>query len=883
MKNSRRALSALCLVSLLAPQLGLAQQPAAKRFELTVDSIMRGPALVGYAPADVRWSQDSRRIYFRWKQAAEPRLKEMDTYVVNRDATGLRKLTEDEARQAPPSSGELSKDKRLTVFTDEGDVFLYDHAKGERRQLTDTSEAETNAHFTRDQRRVYFTRQSNLYVLALDGGSLVQLTDIRAGVGGGGPQGGAGGGAFGGTGQLGARVGGATEGQGRGSESQETLKKEERRLIEAVRERAEQRERQEAKRKAREKRKPFNVPAGQAITSLSLSPDGAYVIATISEPAAGARNTIVPNYITESAYTEDIPSRTKVGDAQGRTRLSVISVETGEVKNVNHGQRMEAAPRVQTRTEQNATEQAERERGAETAQGRQGAQQQATQDQQQSQTQTQQGQQPPRTQTESTQQGQPQRDRDVQLFQLQWSEDGTRAALLARSADNKDRWVLLLDAATAKTRVLAALHDDAWVDGPGAFTLAWLPDNRRVYFQSERDNFAHLYTASVDGGAPAQLTKGEFEVSDVRLSADKTKFYFTSSEGSFFERHLYSMPAGGGARTRLTSLAGNNQADVSPDETTLALVRSYSNVPPELYLTPNAPATGAATAVKQITTSPVPEFFTHKWVDPPIVSFKARDGATVHARLYKPARQNGAAVVFVHGAGYLQNVHRWWSNYYREYMFHHLLMERGYTVIDLDYRGSAGYGRGWRTGIYRHMGGKDLTDHVDAVRYLTGGHGVDPKRVGIYGGSYGGFITFMAMFTQPDVFAAGAALRPVTDWAHYNPPYTSNILNLPQGDQEAYRRSSPIYHAEGLKGALLICHGMVDVNVHFQDSVRLVQRLIELRKENWELAVYPVEDHAFERETSWADQYKRVLKLFTEHLRPDSRASSGSGVAPSRR
>jgi dipeptidyl aminopeptidase/acylaminoacyl peptidase len=137
----------------------------------------------------------------------------------------------------------------------------------------------------------------------------------------------------------------------------------------------------------------------------------------------------------------------------------------------------------------------------------------------------------------------------------------------------------------------------------------------------------------------------------------------------------------------------------------------------------------------------------------------------------------------------------------------------------------------------------------------------------VYGGSYGGFITLMALFTSPDTFAAGAALRPVTDWAHYNHTYTSNILNEPQKDAEAYRRSSPIYFAEGLKGALLICHGVVDTNVFFQDSVRLVQRLIELRKENWELAIFPVENHGFEKETSWADEYRRIFKLFEENLR----------------
>jgi dipeptidyl aminopeptidase/acylaminoacyl peptidase len=871
-KNRVSILSVFVAALLLCEPAALAQrqpsslsaQPqtaaAAKRFELTVDSIMRGPELVGYEPTRVVWSQDSSRVFFRWKRAGEPRLKEPDTYVVGRDGTGLRKLSEDEARQqAPPASGELSKDRTLTVFTEDGDVYLYDHAKGERRALTRTVDVETNARFTGDQKRVYFTRQNNLYVISLDGGLLEQLTDIRTGGGGGGPQ------------------AGATPPRA-GSESQEVVRREERSLLEAVRERAEQREEQEARRRKRERRRPFPIPGGQTVSNLTLSPDGAYVIASVGEQAPGAKATIVPSYVTETAYTEDINSRTKVGDLQGRTRMAVVSVETGEFKWIEHGQKVEVAPSVRTRTEANSTEQAQRERG-ETAQGvqptppqqsqQQAAQQSQTQAQQQSQTQqatTQQQQ----GQTEATAQA---RDRDVQLFQLQWSEDGKRAALLARASDNKDRWVLSLDPSTGKTRVLARIHDDAWVGGPGSFTLGWLPDSRRVYFMAERDGFAHLYTVPADGGEPSQLTSGRFEVSDVRLSRDKTKFYFTSSEGSnFFERHLYTMPVEGGARTRLTSLPGNNQTDISPDETTLAVINSYSNRPPELFLEPNSPPppTGARARVpSRVTTSPIPEFSTYNWIDPPIVTFKARDGADVHARLYKPAnfRRGGPAVVFVHGAGYLQNVHKWWSSYYREYMFHHLLMERGFTVLDIDYRGSAGYGRDWRTGIYRHMGGKDLTDHVDGARYLTGEHGVDPKRIGIYGGSYGGFITFMAMFTEPDVFAAGAALRPVADWAHYNHPYTANILNTPQSDLEAYKRSSPIYFAEGLKGALLICHGMVDTNVHFQDTVRLVQRLIELRKENWELAVYPVEDHSFERASSWADEYKRILKLFEENLR----------------
>jgi dipeptidyl aminopeptidase/acylaminoacyl peptidase len=257
------------------------------------------------------------------------------------------------------------------------------------------------------------------------------------------------------------------------------------------------------------------------------------------------------------------------------------------------------------------------------------------------------------------------------------------------------------------------------------------------------------------------------------------------------------------------------------------------------------------------------------WTEPKVISFTAADGALVYARVYEPKNPDPKkpAVLFVHGAGYLQNAHKWWSSYFREFMFNNLLAEKGYYVMDIDYRGSAGYGRDWRTGIYRHMGGKDLNDHVDAVNYLVKQYGVDPKRVGIYGGSYGGFITLMGLFTAPSTFAAGAALRPVTDWANYNHGYTANILNEPFTDSIAYRRSSPLYFAEGLEGNLLICHGMIDINVHYQDVVKLTQRLIELGKDNWELASYPLEDHGFVEPSSWTDEYKRILKLFETTLK----------------
>jgi dipeptidyl aminopeptidase/acylaminoacyl peptidase len=201
-------------------------------------------------------------------------------------------------------------------------------------------------------------------------------------------------------------------------------------------------------------------------------------------------------------------------------------------------------------------------------------------------------------------------------------------------------------------------------------------------------------------------------------------------------------------------------------------------------------------------------------------------------------------------------------------MFHNMLMREGFTVLDPDFRASAGYGRDWRTAIYRYMGDKDLADIVDGAAFLSSEHGIDKDRIGVYGGSYGGFITLMALFTSPDTFKAGAALRPVTDWAYYNHWYTSRILNTPTVDPIAYRRSSPIYFADGLKNHLLIAHGMVDANVYYQDSVRLAQKLIELKKKNWELSSYPVERHGFVTPSGWYDEYRRIHELFQRTLLP---------------
>ena len=782
-----------------------------KKFALTIDNIMRGPGLYGFEPAAVRWSGSDTYIYFQWKQSTESHRKPLDTYVVNRDGAGLRKLTEEESKLAPPVQADRSRDKQRAVYAQDGDIYLYDYQTDKARRLTRTNDPESNPRFLRDGKRIAFTRSGNLYVMSLDSPSIEQWTDLRPP-----PVQGASAAPVATVSLFGLGLGeGETQGRNanscppeqerKGSENQEFVKKEERTLLAIVRERQQKCDEDTARRKRDNPRKPYMLAARQVVAALVLSPDEKSVIATLVEPSEGSKNTVVPNFVSLSSYTEDINSRAKVGDPQQRLRLAIIATDTGELKWFEHGLKQEGK--------------------------------------------------------------QPAPDRPIALTGLQWSDDGTKAFVQGRSADNKDRWLFALDTGVARLRVIATMHDDAWINNTFANQMTgWMKGGTEIYFASEQDGYSHLYAAPFEGGSVRQLTKGPFEVLSAQLSRDKSRFFLTTNEGDPSERHFYEMSSQGGPRRRVTSMPGNHASVLSHNEAHVAIVYSHLNKPPELYVQENVPN---AKAVK-LTSSPAPEFWDYDWKEVPIVRIPARDGALVPAHLYKPAafRAGGPAVIFVHGAGYAQNVHRGWSSSYaHEYLFHHFLMEHGYLVLDLDYRGSAGYGRDWRTGIYRHMGGKDLDDQVDAARWLVSQHGAGAQGIGIYGGSYGGFITLMAMFTQPGTFAAGAALRPVTDWAHYNHGYTSNILNPPQVDAEAYRQSSPIYFAAGLEGALLICHGMVDTNVHFQDTVRLTQRLIELRKENWELAAYPAEDHAFQEPASWADEYKRIFRLFETNLK----------------
>ncbi|UOQ79108.1 prolyl oligopeptidase family serine peptidase [Hymenobacter sp. 5516J-16] len=790
----------------------LAQTPApstAGLAPLTVEKIMRDPAQwLGNSPSNISWAEDGKTIYFNWN----PEKARRDSlYRLPLAGGAPRKVSLREQQALPTTNGEYDQRYTRKVYEREGDIYLLDLKTQRVRRVTNTAERETDPQFALLGRVISYTRAGNLFTWDPATGETTQRTDFRRG-------------------------NRPTSGEPT-DKSEKFLRAQQLALFEVLRGKDQDAKARQRQQKALAKLRPKAIWLGQqTVQNLRLAPDGRYVTYTLVQEPAAEKVALVPNFVTASGFTEDISTRTKVGAAQTAYQLGLYDIgrDTTFVLGYKELQGLDEQPAYRKEYQLRAKAPTPADTAKDTAKKDK-----------------------PATEV-----------RRVIPFGPFWSDNGQHAFLVIRSTDNKDRWIVALDPATQKIRLLDRQHDDAWINGPGIGynegNVGWLPGNRRIWFQSEESGFSHLYTADITSGQKKALTSGRWEVQKAQLSRDRKTWYLTANKTHPGEQHFFRMPLEGGALTQITTRSGANEVTLSPDEKTLAVRYSASNKPWELFLMDNKP--GAK--MRQLTHSTTPEFESYPWRAPEVISYKARDGADVYARLYRPANAvaQGPAVIFVHGAGYLQNAHKWWSTYFREYMFHNLLADKGYTVLDIDYRGSAGYGRDVRTGIYRYMGGKDLTDQVDGAKLLTDKYGVSPQRIGIYGGSYGGFITLMAMFTQPDVFQAGAALRSVTDWAHYNHGYTDNILNEPYNDSLAYARSSPINYAAGLKGHLLMCHGMVDTNVHFQDIVRLSQRLIELKKDNWELAVYPVEDHGFVEPSSWTDEYKRILKLFETNL-----------------
>ncbi|KGR38408.1 S9 family peptidase [Xanthomonas vasicola] len=566
------------------------------------------------------------------------------------------------------------------------------------------------------------------------------------------------------------------------------------------------------------------------IVDSALSPDGRHLlVVTQAKNADEGQAGKMPKYVTESGYEEFQEVRTRVGrNAPAAHALWLVDVTSGTAKTLS----FDPLPGIATDPLAALRKAAKRE----ALKGNRAVR------------------------VES--------DGDGSGPAVHWSDDGRNVAVEIRAVDNKDRWIASVDLDKARLQPRHRLSDSAWINSDFN-DFGWLPDNRTLWLLSEESGYSQLYT--VEGnGKPRQRTRGQWEVSMPVPSADGSGMFFMCNQKWPGDYEVCKLDLRSDQLTEVTALNGVEGFSLSPNGQQLLVRYSGSYLPTQLAV---VPATGGQVTV--LTDTRTPAFKAQPWIAPQYVQVPSKHGAgTVWGKYYGPTNPEPGKqypiVMFVHGAGYLQNVSERYTPYFREQMFHNLLVQQGYIVLDLDYRASEGYGRDWRTAIYRNMGHPELEDYLDGLDWLVATKQGDRARAGIYGGSYGGFMTYMALFRSPGTFKAGAALRPVGDWMQYNHEYTSNILNTPELDPQAYKTSSPINYAEGLRDHLLIAHGMIDDNVFFKDSVDMTQKLMELHKDNWQIAPYPLERHGFTRADSWLDEYKRILKLFNEQVKPST-------------
>ncbi|HEY7215639.1 MAG TPA: prolyl oligopeptidase family serine peptidase [Thermoanaerobaculia bacterium] len=832
------AAGALCLLLLLPAAAVFAEDGGG----LTLEQIMADPDWIGNPPEEPYWSDDGRAIYYQRERDGVGQ-NPKDLFKVDL-ATGKAVKVEPAERGKADAPGKRSLDRKKKVYAREGDVFVKDLTTGAVRQITRTPVEESDPFFLADGKRIGFYRDHQPFLYDLGSGLLSQAADLRL------------------------------EKDPAEEDEPSFLKAQQTRLFDVIRQREEKEKRQREEERADQKADPTRPPLpwylgkDVSIEGTSLSPAGDW-LAVITAPKQGEgdrKPSKMPNYVTESGDVEVRDVRTKVGEEKPVPH-SLILLDLG--KHERHDLDLSALPGAKDDPLKALREAAEAKKAAEKKlkeqEEKKGEETTAAEEKKEE---TGEGKEGEEGKEEGAKAREPEA-RPLEVWDLAWSDDGKQLAVEVRARDNKDRWIATFDPARGDLTSRHRLTDPAWINW--SFNeIGWLRDNETLWFLSEDTGWSQLYALSVRTGEKRLLSPaGRYEVGTPVASWDGRTIYYTANQEQPGNYDVWRVDVAAAKAEKLTRLGGLTTFRLSPDESQLLLLHSGITRPDEVYVQPAR----AGAEARQVTHTRTETFLAQSWTMPEIVPIPSTHGAPapIYSRVYTPegfdASRTYPAVVFVHGAGYLQNVHYGWSSYFHEFMFHTFLTRRGYVVLDMDYRASAGYGRDWRTAIYRQMGHPELEDLQDGVAWLAANKSVDPQRVGVYGGSYGGFMTYMALFRAPDLFAAGAALRPVSDWAHYNEGYTANILNRPEIDPEAYEKSSPIEYAAGLARPLLICDGMQDANVFFQDNVRLVQRLIELKKENFEMAVYPLEDHGFVQPTSWLDEYRRVFKLFETHVK----------------
>jgi len=795
--------------------------PNEKSSPLTLAQIMADPDWIGPPVEDAYWSVDGRSVYFKLKRKGS---ELHDLYRV--DASGGTPMKLDDAQLADADGvAVFDRAHDRAAFLRHGDVFVRDLPGGTTRQITRSDASRGELQFSPDGRLLSWHEGDDWMVCDLAAGTTGPAAALKAE-------------------------------KDPDAKKPDQLERLQLHLFSTLREIKADKDAQKARERTLDEEDasrpaaPFYLGDGIKIDGSSLSPDARWMI-VITSPKSheDGRRPTVTHYVDDSGYPEAEKARTYVGRNPPAAESLVLldlrahkqyPLATDDLPGIHDD------PLKTLRDKRIA--QLKKEGHEDEAKAIEA----------------------PKTRAVSLgfiaagEGGKP---------AVVWSDDAGNAAIELIANDHKDRWIATVDFSDHKLVTENRLTDPAWINW--TFNeLGWLHDSRTLWFESEASGWAQLYVKP-QGGKARALTETGYEASMPVLSPDDKWFYVLSNKQAPYAYDIYRVPTAGGTMQQVTHYQGvacaecNQLFTLSPGGGKLAVLHSSAYIPPQL-----AVVNGDGSNAHDLTDTRTPQYRAMHWIEPQFVQVPSSHGHFgIWAKYYESADYDSShahpAVLFVHGAGYLQDVTRGWSYYFREQMFNNLLAQEGYAVLDMDYRASAGYGRDWRDAIYRHMGHPELEDLLDGKARLVKNHAVDPKRVGIYGGSYGGFMTEMALLRAPGEFAAGAAQRPPSDWTSYNDDYTSAILNDPQIDPESYETSSPIEYAAALRDPLLINHGLLDNNVLPGDSIRLYQRFIELHKSNFWMSLYPMERHDFKHADDWYDEYRRIHDLFSTYVKPE--------------
>ena len=825
----RYLVAALAAFSVLPAWAATSPPSTAGADRLTLEQIMANPDWIGPPVEDAYWSIDGRSVYFKLKENGS---SIRDLYRV--DAAGGTPVKLDDAQLASADGPAVfDRAHQRAAFLRHGDVFVRELRSGATRQLTRSDSDKSSLQFSADGRLLSWRDGDGWMVCDLAGGALGPVAALMT--------------------------------QNDPADKQpDQMQRLQLQLFSDLRAAKADRDAQRARQQQLERDDPsragapFYLGDKVKIDATALSPDARWMV-VVTSPAgyAAGQQPTVTHYVNESGYPETEKARVYVGhNPPPPQSLLLLDLQAHRQYPLStdglpgiHDDPLAAlrAARIAQLQQQGHDDEAKALAA-------------------------------PKTRPVSV--GFIAAGEDAGAPAIVWSPDGRNVAIELMANDHKDRWIATVDFASYSLVTQNRLTDPAWINW--SFNdLGWLRDGRALWFESEASGWAQLYVKPLDGAARA-LTGTGYETSSPVLSPDGKWFYVLANRPAPYAYDVYRVPASGGDLQQVTHYQGVACAEcsglfaLSPDGSRLAVLHSSAYIPPQL-----AVVDSDGSHPHDLTDTRTPQYKAIHWVQPQFVKVPSSHGNFgIWAKYYQPADYDAShphpAVLFVHGAGYLQDVTKGWSYYFREQMFNNLLTQEGYVVLDMDYRASAGYGRDWRDAIYRQMGHPELEDLLDGKAWLVKHHAVDPAHVGIYGGSYGGFMTEIALLRAPGQFAAGAAQRPPADWTSYNDDYTSDILNDPQLDPQAYKISSPIEYAANLRDPLLINHGLIDNNVMPGDSIRLYERFIELHKKNFWISLYPLERHDFKYADDWYDEYRRIHDLFSTYVQIQPQQGSAS-------